>query len=306
MDKTISTHISLNIADLETKLAKMADQLSTEFPEVAAMYLFGSQAEGSSHPNSDIDLALLFQPDVGAQQAAPLLLRMAEYQAKASRLLGTDRIDVVNLKAAPPQIQFAAISRGKMIFCKAPEAVAEFIESFAQRYPDLNRYYETSCRLYRDFLKDRYLTQQKGEGEMLDINRITEKIHYIHQTCMPALKLLATKPQSQFVQDVVAIGAARYYLQTAIEAMLDINNHILSRQGLGTFETHVRTFEVLADAGIISRTSLSTYIQMVGLRNRLVHVYEQIDNAIIHQILTERLSDFETYIAEIMDFIHSS
>lgn len=303
MDKTISTHIRSSIADLEAKLTKVVDQLSGEFPEVAAVYLFGSQAEGIANAVSDIDLALLFCPDIGTRHAVSLHLRIAEYQAKTSGLLGTDRIDVANLESAPPQIQFAVINRGKMIFCKAPQAVAEFMESFAQRYPDLNRYYETSCRLYRSFLKNRYLMQQKGEENMLYINRITEKLNYIRQTCLPALKLLANKPQSEFVQDIIAIGAARYYLQTAIEAMVDINNHILSRQGLGTFETHVRTLEILSDAGVLSKANLAIYTQMVGLRNRLVHIYEQVDNAVIHQILTDRLADFETYTSEITAYI---
>lgn len=297
--KVIEGRCAASTVALEAKLMRVADQLSEEFPEVAAIYLFGSQAEGSSHAASDIDLSLLSRPE-----AKLTLLRTAEYQARASRLLGTDRIDIVNLEAAPPQIQFAALNRGRLILCKDSQVVAEFLERFSQHYPDLHRYYEISCRLYRSFLKQRYLIQQPGEEDMLDINRITEKINYIRQTCLPILKALAGKPQSEFVQDMIAVGAARYYLQTAIEAMVDINNHILSQQGLGTFETHARTIEVLADAGVLSKSNLLIYIQMVGLRNRLVHTYEQIDNAVIHQILTDQLSDFETYIAEVTAFIH--
>ena len=32
------------------------------FPEVLGIYLFGSYADGTQRPGSDVDLALLFQP----------------------------------------------------------------------------------------------------------------------------------------------------------------------------------------------------------------------------------------------------
>lgn len=290
--------MSLSYDNLESILAKATTQLSKEFPEVVAVYLFGSQIEGNSHSDSDIDLALLADSKVKLS-----VIRTVEYQAKVGRWIKTDRLDVVNLEVVPSQIQFAALSRGRLIFCKDSHAVAEFTERLAQSYPDLNRYHETSCNLYRYFLKHRYLMGEKGEKDMIDVNRITEKINYIRQVCLPALKLIATKPQSEFVQDIVAVGGARYYLQTAVEAMLDINNHILSRQGLGIFETHVRTLEILSDSNVLSKSNLSIYIQMIGLRNCLVHMYEQVDNATIHQILTGRLSDFEAYIVDITAFL---
>jgi uncharacterized protein YutE (UPF0331/DUF86 family) len=134
---------------------------------------------------------------------------------------------------------------------------------------------------------------------MLDRQRIMQKIDYIRNTCRPALRQLAAFPADRFTTDPIALGAAKYYLQTAIEAILDMANHVMSRRGLGTFETHAKTFEVLAEHGIVRQEHLATYRQMIGLRNRLVHVYEGIDPTVLYGIVTQALGDFDPFIADV-------
>jgi uncharacterized protein YutE (UPF0331/DUF86 family) len=126
-----------------------------------------------------------------------------------------------------------------------------------------------------------------------------QKIDYIRNTCRPALRQLATLPIDRFSTDPIALGAAKYSVQTAIEAMLDMANHIMSRRGLGTFDTHAKTFECLAEHGIVQREHLDTYLQMIGLRNRLVHLYEGIAPAILYGIVTQELGDFDPFIADV-------
>jgi uncharacterized protein YutE (UPF0331/DUF86 family)/predicted nucleotidyltransferase len=285
-----------SLQSLLSDLQYFHHELAPRFSQIAAVYLFGSQVEGEAHPGSDIDLAVL------GRSSGPLsFLTVARYQAEISQRLKTDRVDVVDLRAASPAIQFAVINRGALIYCCDPDGLARLQEQVQRAHTDLRPYRQMSYTLYRSFLKQRYSSH--GGKPMLDVDRITDKINYIRQTCLPVLTDLSRMPLDEFLTDVVAIGAARYYLQTAIEAMLDINVHILSQQGLGTFETHAQTIEALAEAEVVSRDNLSTYVQMVGLRNRMVHVYEQIDNGIIHRILTDRLSDFEKYIADIVAFL---
>ncbi|OGV74685.1 MAG: hypothetical protein A3K19_25465 [Lentisphaerae bacterium RIFOXYB12_FULL_65_16] len=43
----------------------------------------------------------------------------------------------------------------------------------------------------------------------------------------------------------------------------------------------------------------SVYVKMIQFRNFIVHRYESIDNAILSDICTHRLDDFETFIREI-------
>lgn len=134
---------------------------------------------------------------------------------------------------------------------------------------------------------------------MLDGRRIMEKIDYIRNTARPALLQLATLAEDQFLTDRIALGATKYYLQSSIEVMLDIANHIMTRKGLGTFEMHAKTFETLAEQGILRREYLDTYLQMIGLRNRLVHVYEEVDPAVLYRIIRQELEDFDRFIEDV-------
>ena len=44
--------------------------------------------------------------------------------------------------------------------------------------------------------------------------------------------------------------------------------------------------------------------QMVGFRNRVVHLYWDVDDATVYRIVQENLGDFETYVGYILDFQH--
>ena len=46
-------------AKLGKKIAELVDLLRTEGVEIAAVYLYGSQVTGASHPDSDIDVAVI-------------------------------------------------------------------------------------------------------------------------------------------------------------------------------------------------------------------------------------------------------
>ncbi|ETX00012.1 MAG: hypothetical protein ETSY1_12835 [Candidatus Entotheonella factor] len=134
---------------------------------------------------------------------------------------------------------------------------------------------------------------------MIDARRILDKVDYIRNTAKPVLAQLAALDTSSFVNDPIVLGAAKYYLHSAVEAMLDMANHIMARRGLGMFETHANTFDILADHGLVRREYVYTYKQMIGLRNRLVHVYDDIDPAILHQIIGQELGDFDHFIEDI-------
>ena len=47
---------------------------------------------------------------------------------------------------------------------------------------------------------------------------------------------------------------------------------------------------------------MPTLRQMVSFRNRVVHLYWNVDDAVVYHILQENLSDFETYIGYVIDF----
>ena len=82
---------------------------------VELAYLFGSQTSGKVKPLSDIDLAVLFKEDFTDQERFTFKIKIL---GDLSEILKTDKIDLVDLKKAPPFLQFEAIRKRKEIFVR--------------------------------------------------------------------------------------------------------------------------------------------------------------------------------------------
>ena len=59
-------------------------------------------------------------------------------------------------------------------------------------------------------------------------------------------------------------------------------------------------FERLVENDYLTRENLDTYKKMIGTRNRIVHDYDRVSNEILYKIATERLSDFDLFIKDIL------
>jgi uncharacterized protein YutE (UPF0331/DUF86 family) len=117
------------------------------------------------------------------------------------------------------------------------------------------------------------------------------------------LAILAELPEEVFLRDFTKVESAKHLLQVSIECCLDIAHHIVADKGYRTPTDYYDTFVVLYENGILPEAFIPTLRQMVSFRNRLVHLYWDIDDAMVYRILQENLGDFETYIGYILDFI---
>ena len=78
-------------------------------PEVLEAYLFGSQASGRTHAQSDLDVAVFL--DKGRAIHAPFGLA-AEYTTLLMSALGRNDIDVAILNDAPPLLYGRVLNGG--------------------------------------------------------------------------------------------------------------------------------------------------------------------------------------------------
>lgn len=129
----------------------------------------------------------------------------------------------------------------------------------------------------------------------VDEKRIIEKIQFIRKN-VSKLKELAQIDKEKFLEDYRNYDTAKYNLQSTIEAMLDIANHIISRKELGNPETNAESFRLLAKNNIIDKELLSNFIKMAKFRNRVVHLYDEIDDGQIYKIINNNLNDFKEFI----------
>lgn len=117
------------------------------------------------------------------------------------------------------------------------------------------------------------------------------------------LSLLAGEDLSE---DLVKLGAAKYYLQTAVECCIDVANHIIARQGLRAPESYGDAFTVLAESQVIPEQFAPTLHKMVGMRNRLVHLYWDVDVDIMEAVLEHNLADFKRFQSHILAYLRAT
>ncbi|UCC86997.1 MAG: DUF86 domain-containing protein [Anaerolineales bacterium] len=82
-------------------------------------------------------------------------------------------------------------------------------------------------------------------------------------------------------------------LDLAVEACLDIGQHIIVREGFRTPGDNKDVFLVLSEEGIIPSEFLPNLVSMARFRNLIVHDYAHIDNSVVFSILKRRLGDFD-------------
>lgn len=116
------------------------------------------------------------------------------------------------------------------------------------------------------------------------------------------LRILAAIPQEEFLHDFTKVESAKHLLQVSVECCLDIAHHIVADEGYRTPADYYDTFVVLNEKDILPESFMPTLRQMVSFRNRVVHLYWDVDDATVYRILQENMGDFETYISYILDF----
>lgn len=93
--------------------------LAAAQPEVAVLWLYGSQAKGNAGPHSDWDLAVAFDPvklaDRLEARLRPELLALDWQRALG---LAEGQLSVVDINQAPIPLAFAIVDANRVLFCR--------------------------------------------------------------------------------------------------------------------------------------------------------------------------------------------
>ena len=110
----------------------------------------------------------------------------------------------------------------------------------------------------------------------------------------------------EFIADTHKIGSAKYSLIVAIEGAIDLCNHVIAKNGFRTPEDYSDTFRVMEERGVFDEEFTTSLIQMARFRNRLVHLYWDIDDREMYKIIQTRLQDIKRFLKEYGAFIGNS
>jgi uncharacterized protein YutE (UPF0331/DUF86 family) len=139
----------------------------------------------------------------------------------------------------------------------------------------------------------------------VDSDKIRTKLHFIREA-LRRLEEIRSQGREAFLADRILQAAAERNLQVGIEAILDTAGHILAREGLGLAKTHREAMDILLREGVLPVSHRESFLEMSSFRNRLVHIYDEIDPAEVFEILEKHLEDFETFIRAIVQRYVSS
>lgn len=117
------------------------------------------------------------------------------------------------------------------------------------------------------------------------------------------LETLAQHPADEFAASFLLVGAARYYLQVAIECCLDIGAHTLASDTSRRAEDYRSIIRLLAEEGILSAATASALEPAAALRNRLVHGYDRVDDAMVHGMLSTATVTFQSFARELAAYL---
>jgi uncharacterized protein YutE (UPF0331/DUF86 family) len=116
------------------------------------------------------------------------------------------------------------------------------------------------------------------------------------------LLILAGYSREEFIRDFTKVESAKHLLQVCVECCLDTAHHVAADEGYRTPQDSYDAFVVLNEEGILPDEFMPTLRQMVSFRNRVVHLYWDVDDATIYDILQRNLGDFETFVSHILNF----
>lgn len=89
--------------------------------------------------------------------------------------------------------------------------------------------------------------------------------------------------------------AGRYLVQATAQTCLDAANHLIASQHWRVPTDYRDAFTVLEEHHVLDAALAVRLRALAGLRNRLVHLYDDIDDRLVHGFLPAGLDDVEAF-----------
>lgn len=112
----------------------ITDNIIKHFPDIQAIYLFGSHGTDYEFPHSDIDIALLLPRDTSVKTGS---LALADIGFELENIAGRD-VDLVDLRKATTVFQKEIVAGGRRVYCADIYASDEFEMLTISYYQKLN------------------------------------------------------------------------------------------------------------------------------------------------------------------------
>ena len=138
--------------DIDTRITAYFEDTGSQ--AVASVYLFGSQAEGRVHMESDIDVGVLMDRKYLPTRRDRFETSL-RFGAELGIALSCERVDLVVLNDAPPLFARRIVTEGRRVFYRDPEIDHAFVRDIQLRAADLQPFLDRMQKIKLDALSPR-------------------------------------------------------------------------------------------------------------------------------------------------------
>lgn len=125
----------------------------------------------------------------------------------------------------------------------------------------------------------------------------------IVDTSLHRLKQFQDITKAEFILSADNYAIAEHHLRISLEAIFDLGRHILVKTGLGKPNDYRDILVLLGQNGIIPLDFFEEVKGMAGYRNRLVHMYNEINHDELYDLITTRLEDLRKLAAFLLSYV---
>jgi len=136
----------------------------------------------------------------------------------------------------------------------------------------------------------------------IDADLVRRKIATISRN-LDALAAIDGITLDEYRSDLYRKKGTERLLQETVEAAVDTNLHLLRATGAATPTDYYESFVSLGKASVIHQELADRLAPAAGLRNRLVHEYDDIDDEIVLQAVSEARKSLREYVAAVERYV---
>lgn len=111
----------------------------------------------------------------------------------------------------------------------------------------------------------------------------------------------------ELLADDIRLAAVERIIERIVMRAVDVNEHLLAERlppdARSTRLTYRDTFLALGDVGVCTPEFAREIAASAGLRNILVHDYNDVDRRILHRSIGSCLRDYKGYVEQVEAFI---
>jgi uncharacterized protein len=116
-------------------------EIFAQYPEIQAVYLFGSAARGQMHAQSDLDLAIVSQAAALRQRKLEILTELARH--------GFCQVDLLFLDMDKILLAYEAVHQNILVYATEEFDRGEFYSRVVRQYLDFLPYLEVQRKAYK-------------------------------------------------------------------------------------------------------------------------------------------------------------